>query len=217
MAQQPQFNFKKITVKEAKRLIKEYNGIEDKSLENKYFTDIFLLNDCKVIQSFETHAFLYESLDELLRYWKYLDLKLSQNRISHVLKDKLLYTYDFADHERELISDAIITFKLKDSQPSSDGVKQISKFINKNKEMVITASIYSQVLAYIGHVMIHSLPDAKWQIIQRKDDKSIYEPYIISNSKSYNPFFFIYRELYENLPEEGKINLYEGMIMEMEK
>ncbi|OQP49913.1 hypothetical protein A4D02_27955 [Niastella koreensis] len=60
-----------------------------------------------------------------------------------------------------------------------------------------------------------SLLDAKWEMISSNLDGNIWEPGILSNGKLYNPYFPVYRELYEELPETGKMSIYERVKIEM--
>jgi hypothetical protein len=214
MAQEPEY--KKITFKEAKLLINEYKGIEDVNFKKKYFNTAFRLNTGKAVLWFDTHSFIYNSFQNIIDHIESLNKRENETPVSNILKDKLLYKKEFESYENELISEAIETFELENSEPSMEGVKKMDDFINSTK-ILINASLYSQILAYVGRVMINNLPDAKWQITQRNVDKSIYEPYIVSKKKLYNPFFFTYKELYENLSEKGKVDLYNSMIIEMGK
>ena len=65
--------------------------------------------------------------------------------------------------------------------------------------------------------MRRSLSDAKWEMVNSKLDKNIWEPYILSEGKTYNPYFPVYRELYEELAETGKMSIYERVKIELGK
>ena len=63
--------------------------------------------------------------------------------------------------------------------------------------------------------MRRQLESAKWEIVTNQYDHTIWEPYITTDEKRYNPFFAVYREMYEELPETNKISLFERVSIEM--
>src|ERR1700733_12157720 len=152
MARNIEFDFKKISVKQAQKLIHAFGGQESIDFKNTYHNTAYVLSDNRAILHFDTHAFVYNSIDEIKRYINYLEAKRNGQFPTHILKDKLLYSESFEQHETELVNGAIAKFNLTNSTPSLQGVLEIEKFINKHKRINVDATFFSEVLAYVGRV-----------------------------------------------------------------
>src|SRR4051812_10883129 len=81
----------KLTLKQAKGLIKEFNGELDVAFKTNCLNDVYVLNDGRAVLLFDTHGFLYNSIKSVEEWIIYLKSKQAKGGPSHILKGKLLY------------------------------------------------------------------------------------------------------------------------------
>lgn len=208
----------RLSSKEVRWLLEKKHGILDTSFTKEYLNKTYILDNSNVIVSFDTHGYLYDSL-AVLRDW-IINLNKSGNSIgpSHILKDNLLYGNEFTHHIHELVDTIVQIFKLKEKEPSLGQLRIIDIEIKKRySEIILNKYLFSGMIAYVGEVLIKELGSGKWDLINEKTADSIWEPYIVSGGKRYNPFFLVYRELYEELPETNKIEIFTRVEMELNK
>lgn len=208
----------RLSLKEVKQLLKSKNGVLDSSFTKQYLNKTYILNNSNVIVYFDTHGYLYDSL-AMLRDW-ISNLNKGRDIIGpfHILKDKLLYGNEFENHVCELVDTIVHIFNLEGKEPSLDQLQIIDLEIKKRyPEIISNKYLFSGLVAYVGEVFIKELHSGKWQVINVKTNDSIWEPYIFSNGKRYNPFFPVYIELYEELPETNKIEIYTRVVIELNK
>lgn len=62
-----QIHRERLSAKRMKDEIKKNNGVLDTNLTEKDFNDTYILNNGKVIVSFGSHGFLYNSVEELMQ------------------------------------------------------------------------------------------------------------------------------------------------------
>lgn len=206
----------RLSAKRMKEEIKEHKGLLDTNLTERDFNDTYILKDGKVIVSFGTHGFLYNSVKEFEQWESDLKKSIQGKSAYHILDGKLLYGKEFTgkiDSLVELMKDVL---KLKLDTISLESLKELDKrIISRKKEIAIDKYLFSGIVAFVGEIMRNNLYNATWQMVNSKFDKNIWEPYILSEGKTYNPYFPVYRELYEELAETGKMSIYERVKIEL--
>jgi len=208
----------RLTSQQLKKIIQQKKGVLDTLFTKEYLNDTYLLDNGKVIVDFTTHGYLYSSLVELRQWINHLRDKQNQSSPSHILKDRLLYGEDFISHVDSLVDTVVSIFKLKDSNPSLGNLQAIDAMLVRDKDKFkVTELLFSGLVAYAGEVIKNELSGGKWDLISYKWDTSVWEPYIKLNEKTYNPFFPVYRELYEEYPETGLINISKAIMSEIQK
>ena len=210
-------NRQRLSVKEFKKIIKEKNGVLIVSFSKIYFNDTYSLSDGQVLVNFETHAYLYNSLDDLKIWIGILDKKAQESTPTHILKNRLLYNKDFLSHIPELVAYTATFFKLKKATPSIEQLKIIDSVINdSHNNFSFDEKIFSGLVAYVGEIVREKSSGSKWQLIPNNHDKDVWEPYVIGETKRYNPFQCVYKEVYEEFPETKSINLTESLLIEID-
>ena len=208
----------KLTTKEVKAFIQKSKGVLDSVFTKKYLNETYVLADKRVIVFFHTHGYLYQSMDDLKTWINFLNSKRGNNNPAHILKGKLLYGSNFLVHVNELVDTIVDIFKLKDQKPSLDQLKKLDKLIEKNaKSLLQNQFFFSGMVAYVGEIFKQELSVANWDLVNLSTDAEIFEPYILSERKRYNPFFLVYTEIYEELPETSKVGIYERVLIELNK
>jgi hypothetical protein len=206
----------RLSAKRMRDELKSNFGTLDTTLTDKYLNDTYLLKDGKVIVSFGTHGFLYNSVKEFEQWEDDLKKSFQEKSPSHILVDKLLYGKEFPLHINSLIDSIKVTLSLDIDTISLESLKEIDKRIKMQRnEIMIDKYLFSEVVAFAGEVMRKNLFHADWEMVNSKFDKSIWEPYVLSEGKRYNPFFPVYRELYEDLSETGHISIYDRVKIEL--
>jgi len=204
----------RLSKKEVKEIILNKNGRLNEELTKERLNPTYILNDKSIVVYFDTHGYLYNSLED---FKKWID-NLKQNRKppSHILENRLLFGENFGSHSSELIDSINNILKLKEHKPSLAQLKLIdSSIIKKSKLINFDKVFFSGIVAYVGEVLKNELPNAVWVSTKSISDNMIWEPYIVSNEKKYNPFFLVYRELFEELPETNSISIYDRVVMEL--
>ena len=206
MSKDPNEPIERITSKQSKKLIKKYKGAIDIDIKKKYFINAYKLNNNKAVLDFETHGFLYESIESMKEYFNTIDHQVDLKPQSHILEGNLIYGKYFPKHKIELLRYLESKIPGVISTISLDGIKLIDKKLKKRKINVDHDSLFfSAIVMYVGELMIQMVPDAKWEMV--KYDDTVWEPYIVTETKRYNPYFLVYKELIEEYQDTGVIDL----------
>lgn len=204
----------RLSKKEVKEIIVNKHGKLNDSLTKERFNPTYILDDNKVVVFFDTHGYLYNSSDDL-REWVN-NLKIKKKSAFNILENRLLFGKDFGNHSFELIDFINEIFKIKGQKPSLKQLKVIDSLILKqSKNLSFDNFFFSGMVAYVGEVFKNELPNSVWVSIKSINDSTIWEPYIVLGEKKYNPFFLVYRELFEELPETNNISIYDRAVMEL--
>lgn len=204
----------RLTRKQFKELVEKENGVLDPVFTQKYLNDTYFLGNGQVVVNFDTHGFLYSSVSDLRKWLKVLEKRRNDSFPSHILKHRLLYGEEFLLHRTALVEGIVSLFSLEESMPSSGELKSIDRQLMK-KSTEITPSLFSGLVAYAGEVIMNSLKQGEWSLLTSPFDTTVYEPYIIAGGKTYNPFFPVYKELYEEYPETNRLSLADALHIEM--
>lgn len=208
----------RLSAKGMKEKIKDHIGILDTNLTDRDYNDTYILNDGKVIVSFGSHGFLYNSIQELMQWEEDLQKSFHGKTANHILAGKLLYGQEFPLKVDSLIDKIKNVLKLRLDNISLESLKEIDKvIISKKSKIKIDSYLFSGIVALVGEIMRDNLSNARWEMFNSKLDKNIWEPCVLSNGKVYNPYFPVYRELYEELAETGNMSIYERVKIELGK
>jgi len=108
--------------------------------------------------------------------------KTSATTSQHVLKGRLLYGREFANHVPALIER--LTARMKGPRSSLDrteaSLRQVDEFIRGYDEGS-SASLFSELVAYAGEV-IANLTNGEWQMMHA-DDGETWEPVIVAHRR----------------------------------
>jgi|GEM_PF-2964170 len=206
----------RLTSKQLKKVILEGKGVLDTLFSEEYLNDTYLLSNGQVVVDFDTHGYLYKSFNDLKGWIKDLKRKQMEFTPSHILKNRLLYGREFLSYRSAMIDTVLSYFKLNSTIPSIEQLKVIDQELMKEK-VEITPTLFTGLVTYAGEVMKNLLKDAEWTLLESQFDTDIYEPFIIAANKKYNPFFPVYKELFEEYAEVGRSNLADAIYMEINR
>lgn len=105
---------------------------------------------------------------------------------------------------------------IRDVVYTQNELEKIDKYVNEQLASGLNADkLFHGLIAYIGEYMIHNLSSGKWEMI-KPTGADIWEPYVVDKSGNrYNPFYVVYKELYEYFPDEGEVSLSEHTQVEL--
>jgi len=205
----------KVSGKEAKKVLKKFDGKLNSSIDEKYFVEVYELNNGQSLMDFSSHGFLFNSLSEAISYLENIAKTVETGREHHILEGKFGYDESFTSKVSSLERELINNLGKETCEHSEEELNALDKFMNvKLREGLDPDKIYGNLVAYIGEYMRSNLRGAKWQMTKTK--QGVWEPYIVeSNGNRFNPFIVVYKELYEYYPEEGEVALAEHTKIEL--
>jgi hypothetical protein len=206
----------RLTSKQLKKEILEGKGVLDTLFSEEYLNDTYLLSNGQVVVDFDTHGYLYNSFNDLREWIKDLKRKQMEFTPSHILKNRLLYGREFLSYRSAMIDTVLSYFKLNSTTPSIEQLKFIDQKLMQEK-VEITPILFTGLVTYAGEVIKNSLKDAEWVLLESQLDTAVYEPFIMVAKKKYNPFFPVYKELFEEYADMGRSNLAEVIYIEINK
>lgn len=206
----------RLSRKQLKEMIAKEKGVLEPLFSKKYLNDTYMLPNGQVVVDFDTHGLLYSSFTDLKNWIRQLRKMQDEELPSHILKNRLLYGEEFLLHVPGLLEIVVDVFKLKDSTPTIDQLKIIDQQLME-KRTEITPAVFSGLVAYAGEIIKKSLNNAEWAIVTSAFDTAVCEPFVIEGETTYNPFFPVYRELFEQYPETNRLSLADAVHIEMKR
>jgi hypothetical protein len=131
----------------------------------------------------------------------------------HILKGRLMHGADFVKYVPDLLIMVESIFGLKDKTPSFSQLKDIDKKLKKSVfKNPSDPRLFGALVAYIGEIIIKQV-GGRWELVNLKNDSTVWMPYIMANNKLYNPFYLVHLKLLER----HDVNLFEYTMIELSK
>ena len=204
----------KIPKRELKSLLNGPKTIYLEEVFNKYHIDAYQLADGRIVTDFSTHGFLYKSRADLINYLDDIFIRFKTTEGKHYLQDYPEFNSSFSLNAK-VYSDCISNrVAIKSSLYSFESVKEIDRYFqNSNTNIQLNGELFAVLVAYIGETIIQNNKNAMWQLNRVSD--TVFEPVIVIKNRIYNPTFLVYKELFEEFPENGETSLYDHLMIEL--
>jgi hypothetical protein len=211
-------NYQRISSKEVKKMMNELAGKLNLAIDKKYFIEVYELNDKRAIMDFHSYGFLFNNLFEAEMYLEGISNQVTTGKIHHILEGKFKYDDSFPSEIKSLERNLLNLIGVEKVTYTQNEIQKINKFITQQLSSGKNAdSLFCNLIAYVGEYMIDKLPGAKWDMTE-SEIANVWEPYIKENNGNrYNPFYVVYKELYEYFPEDGEIFLLDNVQVELVK
>jgi hypothetical protein len=195
--------------KEARSLIKQFNGKRDKELYEDEFFNAYVLSDGRLVVLGE-HGVVYPSRQSFLDFLKSLRDRAALKPASHILEAFSGFSADFptevASHIQRLKMKSVVYGVELD-----DNINDLAKLDNLfEKGLLVSQEWFAEVVAVTGGVL--SAGKGEW-VMNYNHEFKIWEPNMVWAGKTYHPWLLVYQALAEDIVETGKSSLHERMIV----
>lgn len=209
-------DYKKLSAKESRKMIKGYNGKLNSQIEEEYAIEVYELDNNKTLMDFGSHGFIFNSSLDARSYLENIRKKVKTGRVKHILRGKFDYDNTFPSSTMSLEKELMKLLNVDKSHYSEVEFRDLETSLNKELARGLNPdSVFSNLVAYIGEYMRHSLGSANWKVVKSEHD-NVWEPYVVDKEGNiYNPFYIVYKELYEYYPTEGKVSLLDHTKVEL--